>query len=80
MPEMLYVSEYIEGKRTAQVLKNLTTKEYLVYCFCCGHEAHSDPFDSETAAENWAEDWVQKQVELPELVEASGPEGCHCSD
>jgi len=76
---MLYLSEYVEGKRTAQVLQNLTTKKYLVYCFCCGHEAESDAFDIESDAEDWAEDWVQKQVELPALEELAGPEGCGCN-
>lgn len=64
---MMYRSEYIEGKRTAQVLMNIATKKYSVYCFCCGNEAESEPFDTEIEAENWAEDWVQRQVELPQL-------------
>lgn len=79
MPEMMYRSEYVEGARTAQVLQNMATKKYVVYCFCCGHEAESQPFDTESAAENWAEDWVQKAVELPALVEAAGHEGCGCN-
>jgi len=67
MPEMQYLHEYREGNRTAQVLKNTTTNKFIVYCFCCGNEAESDPFDTEQQAEDWAEDFVQKQVELPQL-------------
>lgn len=78
---MLYISEYLSGNRTAQVLKNLTTNQYVVYCFCCGNEAQSEPFDTETAAEDWAEDWVEKQVELEAFAEiqpASDSAGCGC--
>ena len=78
MPEMMYRSEYLEGKRTAQVLFNMTTKKYVVYCFCCGNEAESEPFDTEPAAEDWAEDWVQRQVELPQL-DTEEHKGC-CGD
>ncbi len=71
MPEIEYLHEYREGTRTAQVLKNTTTDKFVVYCFCCGNEAQSDPFDTEQDAENWAEDWVQKQIELPTLHDQS---------
>ena len=79
MPEMLYLSEYIKDRRTAHVLKNLTTNKFVVYCFCCGHEAESDPFETETEAEDFAEDWVQKKVELTALVEIAGEKGCGCN-
>lgn len=78
MPEMMYRSEYIEGQRTAQVLMNMTTKKYVVYCFCCGNEAESEPFDTEQAAEDFAEDFVQKTIQLPQF-ENLEHKGC-CGD
>jgi hypothetical protein len=78
MPEMMYLHEYREGDRTAQVLKNMTTKKFIVYCFCCGNEAQSDLFDTEQDAESWAEDWVQKQVELTTLANDDTNKPCCC--
>lgn len=75
MPEMMYRSEYMQGSRTAQVLMNIATKKYLVYCFCCGEEARSDAFDSEQAAEDFAEDFVQNTVNLPQF-ESIKHKGC----
>jgi len=78
VPEMMFRSEYMEGNRTAQVLWNMTTKKYSVYCFCCGQEAESEPFDTEQAAEDFAEDFVQKTIELPQF-QTEEHKGC-CGD
>jgi hypothetical protein len=80
MGDRLFVSEYVEGTRTAQLLQRRTEQDYVVYCFCCGHEAESEPFGTLQLAEDWAEDWVQKTVELEALVDAVGPDGCGCQD
>jgi hypothetical protein len=71
--EHTFLSEYTQGKRTAHVFKK--TDEYVVYCFCCDQEHMHGGFNTEFAAEDWAENWVQKQVELPELVDSTG---CDC--
>ena len=80
MGDRLFISEYMEGTRTAQLLQRTTKQDYVVYCFCCGHEAETEPFENKQLAEDWAEDWVQKTVELEALVEMVGPEGCGCQD
>ena len=81
MPEMLYLSEYREGNRAAQVLKNTTTKQFVVYCFCCGNESESEPFELESDAEDWAENFVQKQIDLPhkEGEEQTEHRDCGCN-
>jgi hypothetical protein len=80
MAERLFLSEYVEGTRTAHLFQRIKEQDYVVYCFCCGHEAETEPFVTEQSAEDWAEDWVTKTVELEELVEMAGPEGCGCSE
>ena len=80
MGDRLFLSEFVQGTRTAQVFQRRIELDYVVYCFCCGHEAESEPFETEQLADDWAEDWVQKTVELEALVELVGPEGCGCSD
>ena len=80
MGDRLFLSEYVQGTRTAQLFQRTTGLDYVVYCFCCGHEAESEPFATQQLAEDWAEDWVHKTVELEALVEAVGPQGCGCSE
>lgn len=80
MGDRLFLSEYLEGTRTAQVFQRRQEKDFVVYCFCCGHEAESEPFATEDQAESWAEDWVQKEVELEALEVLAGPEGCGCQN
>lgn len=80
MPEMLFESEYVQGKRTAHVLKNLTHKYWTVYCYCCGHEHETDAFETLFEAEQWAESWVRGEVEVPELLaQAQEQGGCSCN-
>lgn len=80
MAERLFLSEYVEGTRTAHTFKRVKEGDFVAYCFCCGHEAETEPFATEQLVDDWAEEWVQKQVELPQLVELAGAEGCGCSE
>lgn len=80
MGDRLFVSEYVEGTRTAQWFQRLTEQDYVVYCFCCGHEAESEPFDTEYDAAVWAARWCNHQEELEVLEAQVGPEGCGCND
>lgn len=74
MSDVKFLSEYKQGTRTAQVLKR--QEQYSVYCFCCGNEYEHTGFETASSAEDWAEDWVQQQVEIPDLVVSTGC-GCH---
>ena len=80
MGDRLFLSEYVQGTRSAHVLERLTSKDYVIYCFCCGYELETDSFSTEQEARNWAQDWVEHTVELPELAEMAGPEGCGCAE
>ena len=72
------LSEYQEGSRTAHVFYDQDAGNYYAYCFCCGNEAKSDTFLTEDEVQDWAEDWVMKQVELPAMVaEEHAP--CSCN-
>jgi hypothetical protein len=80
MADRLFLSEYVQGKRTAQIFTRVQQGDFVAYCFCCGHEMETEPFDTEQLANTWADNWVQKQVELPELTALAGPEGCGCAE
>lgn len=80
MSDRLFVSEQINGSRTAHTFKRLATEDFIVFCFCCGHEAESEPFPTEYDAAVWAARWCNHQEELEVLVAQVGPEGCGCSE
>ena len=80
MSDRKYLSEFVQGTRTAHVLLRIVEKDFVVFCICCGHEAESEAFGTQQLAEDWAEDWVQHEVELTALVELAGPEGCGCQN
>jgi len=80
MSDRLFLSEYTNKTRTAQVFQRSTEKDFVVFCFCCGQETETDAFESEALAENWAEDWVLKQVELSTMSTATEHQGCDCNE
>lgn len=80
MNDRLFLSEYVSKTRTAHVFKRLEQRDFVVFCFCCGHETETEPFDTEQLAEDWAEDWVEKTVELDTLNTDQEHTDCKCSD
>jgi len=79
MGDRLFLSEYTSKTRTAQVFQRLTEKDFVVFCFCCGQETETDPFESQSLAENWAKDWLLKQVELATMNTLSEHQDCNCN-
>ena len=61
MPEMLFESEYINGKRTAHVFKNHQAKGYAVVCYESTNKIQQWEFETEYEAEEHAEDWVHEK-------------------
>lgn len=78
MPDRLFVSEHVKGKRTAHVFKLLSEEGYVVFCFCCGQETETDLFDTQLAAEEWSIGWCEHTQELPNHEPASDSGGCGC--
>lgn len=58
----LFLSEYCSQPRTAHVYKELNTAGYTVICFQHNAETAYRTFDSEEAAEDFAEDWILQPV------------------
>ena len=57
---MIFLSEYAEGNRIAQVFKKNSTS-WCVEIFLQLTSQGVAHFNSEEAAENYAEDWVQNK-------------------
>lgn len=76
MSDRLFISEQVNGTRTAHVFQRLKEQDYIVFCFCCGHEAASEPFPTEYLADHWTMKWLGHELELEELT---ATEGCGCS-
>lgn len=54
----IYLSEYNGLDRTAQVFRKDGTTMFVVKCFIMGRELRQTPFQSESEADDYAEDWV----------------------
>lgn len=57
---LIFVSEYVgkSNKRIAQVYKHANHTGFTVQCFDSTVEQRRDVFNTESQAENFAEDWV----------------------
>jgi hypothetical protein len=78
MSDRLFISEQINGTRTAHVFQRVKEQDYIVFCFCCGHEAESEPFPTEYDADHWAMRWLNHQEQVPELQSLNDSGGCGC--
>jgi hypothetical protein len=58
MPEQLFLSEYVNGNRTAWVCRRRDLKDYVVIGYINGLERIGHPFATEHEADDYAEDWV----------------------
>ena len=58
MPEQLFLSEYVNGNRTAWVCRRRDLKDYVVIGYINGLERMGHPFATEHEADDYAEDWV----------------------
>lgn len=57
---MTFLSEYCGPKRTAQVFRRKPNNDYVTVCYEDGLERVGHPFEFESDAEDFAEDWVLK--------------------
>lgn len=57
---LIYISEYVgkDNKRLAQVYRHANGSGYTVQCFESTVQKRQEVFNTESQAENWAEDWV----------------------
>jgi hypothetical protein len=58
MSEQLFLSEYVNGNRTAWVCRRRDLKDYVVIGYINGLERMGHPFATEHEADDYAEDWV----------------------
>ena len=63
MPEQLFLSEYLNGNRTAWVCRRRDLKDFVVIGYINGMERMGHPFPTEQQADDYAEDWVLKNNE-----------------
>lgn len=77
MPEMLYLKEIQTQKRSAQILQEIKTKQYRVYCFCCGQESQTEPFATQQEAEQWATDWISEKAPWPDSENSHSDCACN---
>jgi hypothetical protein len=59
MPDLEFLSEYMEGSRTAHLFKLHHAPGYQVIGHDQGLTQEFGPFDTEFQAEDFAEDWVK---------------------
>jgi hypothetical protein len=61
---LIYTSEYLgdKNKRIAQVFKHSNGTGYTVHCFESTVKANEHQFQTESQADNFAEDWVQEDT------------------
>ena len=78
MSDRLFISEQVNGTRTAHVFQRIAEQDYIVFCFCCGHEAETEPFPTEYDAAHWSMKWLNHELELEELQALSDSGGCGC--
>lgn len=59
---LIFTSEYVgtDNKRVAQVFKNANTLGFTVQCYNAQQLVQQEIFNTETKADNFAEDWVLK--------------------
>lgn len=59
---LIFTSEYVgtDNKRVAQVFKNANTLSFTVQCYDIQQLVQQEIFNTETKADNFAEDWVLK--------------------
>ena len=60
MAEQLFLSEYLNGNRTAWVCRRIDLKDFVVIGYINGVERMGHPFPTEQSADDYAEDWVFK--------------------
>jgi hypothetical protein len=60
--EMLFLSEHLGAKRTAQVFLRREKKDFAVVCFHNDLHREAYYFDTESDADDFAEDWVLVHV------------------
>ena len=59
MPDLSFISEYLEGARCAHLFKRHQDTGYQVVCHEGGETWEFGPFDTEFQAEDFCEDWVK---------------------
>jgi hypothetical protein len=63
MAEQLFLSEYLNGNRTAWVCRHIDLKDFVVIGYINGVESMTQEFPTEQSADDYAEDWVFKNNE-----------------
>jgi hypothetical protein len=61
---LIFISEYLgdHNKRSAQVYRHSNGTGYTVQCFDSTVQQRQDVFNTESQAENFAEDWCQEDT------------------
>ena len=63
MPEQLFLSEYLNGNRTAWVCRRIDLKDFVVIGYIKGMARMGHPGPTDQLADDYAEDWVFKNNE-----------------